>query len=287
MRVILWACVILLLQVSWSWSEIYKWTDRNGKVHFTDNPATVPKAYRDQINAQTAKPSQSKNATSSRTSAQPNTSTSAVPTQRTHAVRTPQVFLVPFKRAGNSMFVRATLDGFVRVPLIVDTGASLTVISTVTAKRLGLNLERAAMIPMRSASGVFLAHLTKVRSMSVGDATVKDVDVVVHDISPGRERGLLGMSFLDHFNVTIHSLQDVMSLKPLDQVTGIPLYGGKPESWWRNKFRFYRRQMSFIDTYLAERSSAQLEQSRRYFQSELATLERRARLASVPRAWRY
>ncbi len=285
MRVILWACVILMLQAPWSWSKIYKWTDRNGKVHFTDNPATVPKAYRGQMDARTAAPSRSKNTAARQAPAQPSTSTT--PARTFLGTRTPNVFLVLFKRAGNSMFVRTTLNGFVRVPLIVDTGASLTVISTTTAKRLGLDLDRAAMIPMRSASGVFLAHLTKVRSMSVGDATVKDVDVVVHDISPGRERGLLGMSFLDHFNVTIHSLQDAMSLKPLDQVPGTLLYGGKPQSWWRSKFRFYRRQMSFIDTYLAERSSSQLEQSRRYFQSELATLERRARLASVPRDWRY
>ncbi len=139
-------------------------------------------------------------------------------------------FVVPLKRAGNAFFAEVTFNGFVRVPLMVDTGAALTVIATKTAHRLGLNLDHAAMIPMRSASGVFLAHLTKVRSMKVGNAIIKDVEVVVHDIAPGREQGLLGMSFLDHFNVTIHTLQDVMNLKPLDQVAGATLYGGKPQS---------------------------------------------------------
>ncbi len=285
MRVILWACVMLLLQAPCGWSKVYKWVDRNGKAHFTDNPATVPNAYRDQIDAQPSESPQPRVAEPSRAPAQ--LSVTPTPNRASSPTRPAQVFLVPFKRVGNSMFVRATINGFVRVPLIVDTGASLTVISTATAKRLGLNLDRAAMIPMRSASGVFLAHLTKVRSMRVGDAAAKDVEVIVHDISPGREQGLLGMSFLDHFNVTIHSLQETMSLKPLDQVAGTPLYGGKPQSWWRRKFRFYRRQMSLVDTYLAKRSSSQLEQSRRYLQSELATLERRASLASVPRDWRY
>ena len=283
MRVILWACVILLLQVPGSWAKIYKWTDNNGKVHFTDNPATIPDAYRHQIETQTSSTKTSSGPLVPRQArSQPNVSAPA-----SRATRPPRAFVVPLKRAGNALFVRATINGFVRAPLMVDTGASLTVIATKTAQRLGLNLDRAAMIPMRSASGVFLAHLTKVRSMRVGDAVVKDVEVVVHDISPGREHGLLGMSFLDHFNVTIHTLQEAMNLRPLDQVAGASLYGGKPQSWWQHKFRFYRRQMSRIDAYLAKQRSPQLEKSRRYFRNELAVLERRARLASVPRAWRY
>jgi clan AA aspartic protease (TIGR02281 family) len=282
MRVILWACVILLLQVSWSWGKIYQWVDNKGRVHFTDNPATIPDAYRNQIETHTSRGIPSDHLAPRQARSQPKAS--ATPSR---AIPPPQAFVVPLKRAGNALFVQATLNGFVHVPLMVDTGASFTVISTQTAQRLGLNLERAAMIPMQSASGPFLAHLTKVRSMKVGDAAVKDVEVVVHDISPGREQGLLGMSFLDHFNVTIHTLQDAMNLKPLDQVAGMSLYGGKPQSWWQSRFRFYRQQVSLIDAYLARRDSSQLEQSRRYFRSELAMLERRARLASVPRAWRY
>ncbi len=282
MRVILWACVILLLQVPWSWGKIYKWTDSNGKIHFTDNPARIPDAYRHQIETHTSKEVLSNPFVPRPARPQPNVS--AAPSGATHPSQT---FVVPLKRAGNAWFIRATLNGFARASLMVDTGASLTVISTQTAQRLGLNLDRAALIPMRSASGTFLAHLTKVRSMKVGNALVKDVEVVVHDIAPGRERGLLGMSFLDHFNVTIHTLQDTMVLKPLDQVAGVSLYGGKSQSWWQSKFRFYRRQVSLIDAYLDKRNSPQLEQSRRYFRSELAILERRARLASVPRAWRY
>lgn len=282
MRIILWACVFLLVQVPWGWGKIYKWTDNHGKVHFTDNPATIPDAYHDRIETHTSHRAPSDDLVPRQVRSQP--SASVTPSR---AASPPQAFVVPLKRAGNAFLVQATLNGFVRVPLMVDTGASFTVISTQTAQRLGLNLQRAATIPMRSASGVFFAHFTKVRSLKVGDAVVKDVEVVVHDIAPGREQGLLGMSFLDHFNVTIHTLQHAMNLKPLDQVAGAPLYDGKSQGWWQSKFRFYRRQVSFIDTYVAENNSPQLEQSRRYFQSELAALERRARLASVPRAWRY
>ena len=255
MRVILCVCVILLLQVPWSWGKVYQWVDDDGKAHFTDNPSAIPNTSRQQKKPRAAHPSQN--------------------------------FVVPFQRDGNALLVQATLNGFARAPMVVDTGASLTVISTQTARRAGVNLAGAALIAMRSASGTFLAHLTKIRSMQVGDAVLKDVEVVVHDILPGRARGLLGMSFLDHFDVTLQTLQNTMQLKPIGHVAGALLYGGKPQSWWRNKFRFYRWQVSFLTSYMAEQTSPQLEQSRRYFQSELARLERRAIQAAVPDAWRY
>jgi clan AA aspartic protease (TIGR02281 family) len=211
MRVILWVCVILLLQVPWSWGKIYKWIDNNDQVHFTDNPAKIPEVYRNQIEAHTPKEAPSDALVPRQARDKPHGF--ATPSR---ATRQPQVFVIPLKREGNALFVQVAFNDFVHVPLMVDTGAALTVISTKTAQRLGLDLDRAALIPMRSTSGTFLAHLTKVRSMRVGNAIVKDVEVIVHDIALGRERGLLGMSFLDHFNVTIHTLQATMVLKPRD-----------------------------------------------------------------------
>lgn len=281
MRVILWACVILLSQVPWSWGEIYRWTDHDGKVHFTDNPAMIPEAYRHQSETHEPK-DRSSHPTPRQVLPQSNASATSA-----RLSPPPHAFVIPLKRTANSLFVEATLNGFVRVPFMVDTGASLTVLSTRTAQRLGLNLKQAAMMAMRSASGTFLAYLTRVRSMKIGEAIVDDVEVIVHDISPGQEQGLLGMSFLDHFSVTIHAHQDVMHLEPLDQGSSAPLYDGRPQSWWQSKFHFYRQQVSLITAYLAQHNSPELEQSRRYFESELAALERRARIASVPRAWRY
>jgi len=211
MRVILWACVILLLQVPWSWGKIYKWTDNNEQIHFTDNPAKVPEAYRNQIETHTSKEPHSDYLVPRLAQDKPHVS--ATPSR---ATRPPQTFVIPLKREGKALFVQVSFNDLVSVPLMVDTGAALTVISTKTAQRLGLDLDRVALIPMRSTSGTFLAHLTKVRSMRVGNAIVKDVEVIVHDIAPGREQGLLGMSFLDHFNVTIHTLQAAMVLMPLD-----------------------------------------------------------------------
>lgn len=276
MRVVVLTCIVLLLPLSVAVGKIYKWVDRHGAAHFTDNPDAVPAPYRDQIE----------------TSSEPDLppprlqppAPQAMPIRTPHA---PQSMVAPLQRVGNAMVVQAMLNGFVQVPLVVDTGAAFTVISTASARRLGLDLQRAAVIPMQSVSGPFLARLTKVRSISVGGATVDDVEVIVHDTSPGENVGLLGMSFLDSFQVTISAASNAIRLTPLQQDMSSEWFGGTPEDWWKRKFRFYRQQLAQIDAYLASNPVPELEQTRWYFRSELASLERRASRAAVPRKWRY
>jgi len=276
MRVVVWMCVILLLPLSVAVGKIYKWVDRHGAVHFTDNPAAVPAPYREQIeiSSEAAPPP-------------PRPQQEAPQAVPVRTPRAPQGIVAPLHRVGNAMVVQAMLNGFVRVPLVVDTGAAFTVIATASARRLGLDLKRAAVIPMQSVSGPFLARLTKVRSLSVGGATVDDVEVIVHDTSPGENVGLLGMSFLDNFQVTISAASNTMRLTPLHQDAHAELVGGKPADWWRRKFRFYRQQLAQIEAYVASNPMPELAQTRRYFRAELASLERRASRAAVPRKWRY
>ena len=45
----LWIALVWLIGVSVSpaLAQLYRWTDDTGKVHITDNPETIPPAYRD------------------------------------------------------------------------------------------------------------------------------------------------------------------------------------------------------------------------------------------------
>jgi hypothetical protein len=95
------------------------------------------------------------------------------------------------------------------------------------------------------------------------------------------------MSFLDNFQVTINTTAEIMTLSTLTPPPGETLYGGRSEDWWRRKFRFYRRQIVFLEEFLDKQPSAKLTKSLRYFQAELNALERQASLAAVPRQWRY
>ena len=107
------------------------------------------------------------------------------------------------------------------------------------------------------------------------------------------------MTFLDEFQVTIDPIARHMILTPLTAISGETLHGGCPEVWWRRKFRYLRRQIEDVDAYLSKRQSAhmtlgisnpsqsKLAKTLRYYQAELATLEHKATLVSVPRSWRY
>ena len=275
-------CAVLLLAPAHA--KIYKWTDREGKVYFTDNIEAVPPEYRDQVEEKTSTPPPA------RLPETPGGPPSVGPSSQdasTGQHYTVKHHVVPLLRIGDALLVDAVLGGSLKSRLVVDTGAMLTVISTAVAKQLGLDLNNAAVIPLRSVSGTFLAPLTKVRSIGMGDATVRDVEVVVHDIAFGEGVGLLGMSFLGDFQVTINAEKRAMILAELAGVPGETLYGGRPEDWWRRKFRYYRRQVESLEAYLKEQPSPQATRTLRYFQAELDALDRKATLAAVPRQWRY
>jgi clan AA aspartic protease (TIGR02281 family) len=189
------------------------------------------------------------------------------------------------RRYGNAMLVEALVGSTVRTRLLLDTGAELTVLSTAAARRLALNLENAAVMPLRSASGVFFAPIIKVQSITVGEAMAYDVEVIVHDATPGLD-GLLGMSFLDNFLVTISTSDARLILTPLTDSVDDELYGGHPKDWWIRKFRFYRAQIESLKGSFGSRYALEMERTLRYFRTELEALERQASQAGVPRHWR-
>ena len=133
--------------------------------------------------------------------------------ERLSSAPAPPAMLCPLRRDGNAMLVEALVGGTVRTRLLLDTGAEFTVLSTAAARRLALEPGSAAVIPLRSASGVFFAPMIKVQSITVGEATAYDVEVIVHDATPGLD-GLLGMSFLDNFLVTISTSDERLILTP-------------------------------------------------------------------------
>jgi clan AA aspartic protease (TIGR02281 family) len=280
MRTFILTCVCLIIAAASVHAKIYKWTDRSGKVHYTDNKGAVPTEYLEQAQEQSSQPPAARPSTHEIPYSSPRSSPNTPPPSGQH-------YLVPLSRIGNAMLVDVVFNGFLKSRLLVDTGATLTVISTAAAKQLGLNLTDAAVIPLQSVSGLFLAPLTKVKSITVGEVTVQDVEVVVHDIASGGGAGLLGMSFMDNFQVTMNTTEDVMILTELSNASDQRLYGGRTEDWWRRKFRFYRRQIEAMEAYLKRQPTDQFDKTLRYFRAELLALDRKANQAAVPRQWRY
>jgi len=84
---------------------------------------------------------------------------------------------------------------------LVDTGATAVSMNTEQAERLGINYERVGIYTsVSTASGYEQAYRVRLKSVTVGNITEKNVDAVVID---GNHPGpiLLGMTFLGRLSV--------------------------------------------------------------------------------------
>jgi clan AA aspartic protease (TIGR02281 family) len=112
---------------------------------------------------------------------------------------------VDFDREGLNIIVDVMLNGIIKTPLMVDTGASVVVISKNLAERLGLKTELNPPLMMTLADGRKVpATPVVLESIKIGDVEVRNVKAAVIETNEVREEyGLLGMSFLENFVVRI------------------------------------------------------------------------------------
>ncbi len=117
-----------------------------------------------------------------------------------------QVGTVDFGLRANLITVEVTINGREKL-LILDTGASQTMLGRRTAQELGLQETQRAV--GRGAGGeVEIAHVA-VDLLAVGDLAIHDVTAVVMDLEEiqahmgGDISGVLGFDFLSRFKVTI------------------------------------------------------------------------------------
>jgi len=105
------------------------------------------------------------------------------------------------------IIVEATLNRTVSVPLMLDTGASYTVLTRQTAHDLGISgLERLPRQRFLTPGGPIQAPVTTLKFIRVGSVEVQDVAVAI-DLAGHLDIGLLGMTFLRHFKVTVDQAQ--------------------------------------------------------------------------------
>jgi aspartyl protease family protein len=104
---------------------------------------------------------------------------------------------------GDSMITTTVKMGRATGRFIVDTGASLTVISPELAAKLGLAPSK--KITLRTASGAADAGLATVDSMEVQGVRAHRIPVAVLDSLPPGADGLLGLSFLARFSLQMET----------------------------------------------------------------------------------
>lgn len=123
---------------------------------------------------------------------------------------------IPLTKIGRSFVVRARLNGARDARLIVDTGAEITVLSHAVALDAGLlPSQTVATVTLNTAGGSVRADVFRVGSVSLGDAEVRNVTAAVHDLSdaPAGIDGLLGLTFLDRFLVTLDMQKGELHLR--------------------------------------------------------------------------
>jgi clan AA aspartic protease (TIGR02281 family) len=108
---------------------------------------------------------------------------------------------VELERDGRSLYVRATVNRRHQARLLVDTGATSVQITPECARRVGIDLAKAAATRCTLADGsVADARSVTLNRVDLGSVEVNDVAAVVLLSDTTRDAdGLLGMSFLQQF----------------------------------------------------------------------------------------
>jgi clan AA aspartic protease (TIGR02281 family) len=178
-------------------ADFFRWIDPNGVVHFTDNIHSIQEARRatavrikGQQPPRPAEPSKVAPATVAKAS-------------------------IPFEKHGQVVVVEVMLNKSVPAKLVVDTGATYTIISAATAKELSIDPERASRtMPFQTANGMIQAPLANLESVIVGGMEVKNLTTAIHDAVPSAQvAGLLGLNFLSNFRLDIDTEKGILHLE--------------------------------------------------------------------------
>lgn len=271
----------LLLVSGGAGAEIYQWTDASGRLHFSQSIHEVPSEQREEARRGAAErskrdPLQVYNRSSS---------SDAEPMSRPASLAPGASMRIPFERHGTLMRVEVLLNGRVRAPFFIDTGASGVSIPWPVAQQLGLQInEDTPRIQVSTANGVVSEPIVRLKTVQLGPARVSDLQAAV---SGSMDVGLLGGAFFNNFVYQVDAAAGVITLKPNSLVRG-----GLNQAQWRERFDSIRVPLAQLESYLDEGGFTEesrvreLEAHREKLRASLEELEREANQAGVPRGWR-
>ena len=177
--------LVFLVLASPTHSAIYKWKDEKGKIHFTDSLSKIHPQYR--------KKGELKDLKGDTVKSSPATSL-ASKKGKIHVIKANQGH-------GDHYIVEVLLNGSVKANLIVDTGATMVVLSERIGRQLGIHRNSdLPTIGMSTAGGKVEAPLFVLDSLKLGSAEVLNVETTTNP-HMGDMDGLLGMAFIGEFKV--------------------------------------------------------------------------------------
>jgi len=123
---------------------------------------------------------------------------------------------VSLQALGNQFLVDVLLNNSQNAVLLLDTGASLSIISTELLAVLGIPYQRTVRTAWFStAGGRIKAPIIKLKSLAVDGVVVENIEAgVIGEIDNKKFDGLLGMNFLRHFEFYIDQNKHKLQLTP-------------------------------------------------------------------------
>ncbi len=187
-----------LLPVGVSAQEFYRWVEENGRIHITDNFLSIPQIYLDKVEK--------------RRFLSTNRAIRHL-TARTQLVSSARWIVVPFTRRGNRILVEGIVNGRSTIKFILDTGADLTIIPRSLVQQSGISVDSSTTVPVTGIGGTVFRPLVKIDSLKVGEAEVRNLDVIVSEDASLSGQGLLGGDFLGQFLVGIDYTENQLILE--------------------------------------------------------------------------
>jgi hypothetical protein len=142
----------------------------------------------------------------------PEPSSTAVPTISSTAAPSGSI-VVPVLSTGRATIVSVTFNHSITANLMLDTGATNSLVSRRIANALSLRPIASSVI--HTVGGAVNVAIARVQSMKVGAAEINELPVIVHDFSPDpRFEGLLGMDFLSRYRFGLDTNRQLLVLSP-------------------------------------------------------------------------
>src|SRR5262245_13478107 len=271
-------------------AEIYRWTDGQGRVHYTQDLSQVPPEQR----ATAAGAARGSGAGRLQTYERPAQEAPAAPAPAAPGAAasspTGKAYRVQVQRAGPSMLVVAVVNGVHRVPFLIDTGATDVLLPRAVAERIGLEVGPDTRTKRYATANGMVEHpVVMLESVDVGGAVARDVPA---SIGPELEFGLLGLSYFNRFDTHVDAAAGVVTLVPNGLAESGAIRGGRSEAQWRAEYRNLHDRIARVEEEAARtpeshgREQRRLEAEEAALAHQLSLLDSEADGARVPAAWR-
>ena len=172
-------------------AQVFRWIDGEGSIHYSQGIESIPPRFRSGaviIGYERAD--------------------TGAPAVETVPVGIGRVRFTP----GQPIMVSVRINGATPATLMLDTGATRTVINPRVLEAIGVNYRDAQRGTIRGVTGEAPVLAVRVESIEASGARSGPLLVVSHDTGFGQGDGLLGRDFLDQFSVNIDNAAGLVTL---------------------------------------------------------------------------